>query len=73
MPENIEDKAIHKVVLTEKECAERLGLSFWTLRQMRIYGHAPHIRLGTRIYYIFDTIVEWLSQQAVESKVIRAS
>lgn len=73
MPESIEDKAIHKVVLTEKECAKRLGLSFWTLRQMRIYGDAPHIRLGNRIYYVFDTVVEWLSQQASESKTIRAS
>ena len=62
-----------KVMLTEKECAKRLGLSFWTLRQMRIYGNAPHIRLGQRIYYVYDSVVAWLSQQAVSGKWIRTS
>lgn len=60
-----------KVMLTEKECAKRLGVSFWTLRQMRIYGNAPHIRLGQRIYYVFDAIVKWLEQRAVDTEIIR--
>ena len=60
-----------KTVLTEKECASRLGISFWTLRNLRIYGHAPHIRLGTRIYYVFDAIKEWLGQQALGTETIR--
>lgn len=60
-----------KVVLTEKECAERLGMSFWTLRQMRIHGNAPHIRLGQRIYYVYDAIVKWLEEEAAKLDPIR--
>ena len=60
-----------KVMLTEKECAKRLGVSFWTLRQMRIYGNAPHIRLGQRIYYVYDAIVKWLEERAVGMEAIR--
>ena len=62
-----------KVVLTERECAERLGISFWTLRQMRLQENAPHILLGHRIYYVYDTVVAWLSQQAVRGNAIRTS
>ena len=60
-----------KVMLTEKECAKRLGVSFWTLRQMRIYGNAPHIRLGQRIYYVYGAIVKWLEERAVGMEAIR--
>ena len=67
----MQESVREKVVLTERECAERLGISFWTLRQMRLQENAPHIRLGSRIYYVFDTIVEWLSQQALGGKTIR--
>ena len=71
MSGSIEDMAVHKVVLTEKECAERLGISFWTLRKLRVYGHAPHIRLGSRIYYVLDAIKEWLEHTAQGMEVIR--
>ena len=71
MLENIEEKVIDKVVLTEKECAARLGIPYWTLRQMRIHGDAPHIYLGYRIYYVYDAIVEWLKQKAQGMEVIR--
>ena len=64
MQESVDDK----VVLTERECAARLGISYWTLRQMRLQEKAPHIRLGSRIYYVFETIVEWLSLQTVGEK-----
>lgn len=64
----MEEGINEKVVLTERECAERLGISYWTLRQMRLQEKAPHIRLGSRIYYVFETIVEWLSLQTVGEK-----
>lgn len=67
MQENTQDKA----VLNEKECAKRLGISVWTLRKMRIYGNAPHIRLGQRIYYVYDAVMRWLEQQAVGTEMIR--
>ncbi|MBQ9633809.1 MAG: helix-turn-helix domain-containing protein [Schwartzia sp.] len=67
MNESVSDK----VVLTEKECAERLGLSFWTLRKLRIDGNAPHIKLGSRIYYVYDAIVKWLAQEAERMDPIR--
>lgn len=66
-----ESNVNEKVVLTERECAERLGISFWTLRQMRLQENAPHIRLGSRIYYVFEAIVAWLSQRAVRGNTIR--
>ena len=69
----MEEGINEKVVLTERECAERLGISYWTLRQMRLQEKAPHILLGHRIYYVYDTVVAWLAQQAVKTKVIRAS
>ena len=60
-----------KIVLTERECAERLGMSFWTLRQMRIHGKAPHIKLGQRVYYVYDAIVKWLEQEALRLEPIK--
>ena len=62
-----------KVVLTERECAKRLGISFWTLRTLRIREKPPHILLGSRIYYVYDTLVDWLSQRSLEETSIRTS
>lgn len=67
MHDSMEDK----IIFTEKECAKRLGVSFWTLRSLRINGNAPHVLLGSRIYYVYRTIVAWLEQQSEQATQIR--
>ena len=67
----MQDSMEDKVILTEKECAKRLGMSFWTLRSLRINGKAPHVLLGSRIYYVYSTIVAWLEQQSQQTAQIR--
>lgn len=50
-----------KIVLTERELAEKLGLSYWTVRSMRLQGNMPNIRFGGRILYSWEAVHDWLN------------
>lgn len=52
-------------VITEKEAAERLGVSKATLQRWRIANIGPrYVQLGVRrIGYRIDRLLEWLSGQ----------
>ena len=49
--------------LSEQEVAETLGLSYWSVRQMRLQQGLPHFKCGRRIYYRLQTIQNWLEKQ----------
>ncbi len=50
-------------VMTEKEVAKHLGVSWWTVRRWRVKEGLPYILVGNRIFYRLSTVIEWLGQQ----------
>lgn len=59
-------RAAHQI-LTEKELAAELGISYWTVRRWRVKEGLPNITLGSRILYRLDTVLAWLDEQEQES------
>ena len=49
--------------LSEQEVAEYLGLSYWSVRQMRLQQGLPHFKCGRRVFYRMETVQNWLDQQ----------
>ena len=58
-------------ILTEKELAERLGLSPWTIRKWRLQGGLPHIQVGRRIFYRLEAVEAWMDGLERTSSVRR--
>lgn len=54
-------------VLTEKELAEKLNLSQWTVRRMRLQEGMPYFAIGKRIYYQLEKIFEWIEFKQTET------
>ena len=50
-------------VLNERELAEQIGLSKWTIRHMRLVGKCPHIKVGSRIFFRLKTVLAWMKEQ----------
>ena len=48
-------------VLNEKELAEMLGMSSWTIRRARLEENMPHFTIGKRIFYRLETILQWIA------------
>lgn len=53
------------MVLSEKELAELLNISKWTVRDWRLKGGLPYIRVGRRIFYQIESVRKWMN--AVEA------
>ena len=50
-------------VLSERELAAQLGMSYWTIRDLRLRQSLPHFRCGKKVLYRLTTILEWIEQQ----------
>lgn len=50
-------------VLTEKELAEVLGLSQWTIRTLRLQKGLPHFGTAGRIFYRLESVLRWMDAQ----------
>lgn len=50
-------------VLSEKELAQRLGLSSWTVRRMRIQEGLTHFMIGHRVFYRLESVLEWIGDR----------
>ncbi|MBP2640968.1 MAG: Helix-turn-helix domain [Firmicutes bacterium] len=50
-------------MLSEKELAEILGLSPWTVRTMRLREGLPFLRGGSRIFYRLEKVKSWMENQ----------
>ena len=50
-------------ILSEKELAAQLGMSYWTIRDLRLRQSLPHFRCGKKVLYRLTTILEWIEQQ----------
>ena len=57
-----------KLVLTEKELAQYLGVSYWTVRGWRLKEEDPLPTVGTgRILYRLQTVEEWMRRSEARS------
>jgi excisionase family DNA binding protein len=55
--------------LTEREVAERLGLSVATLRAWRHRGKGPrYLRLGRSVRYLPSDVAEFVRESAVDTR-----
>ncbi len=50
-------------ILTEKELAESLGISPWTVRKWRLSLGLPHFGTKGRIYYREEAVADWMKQE----------
>ena len=53
-------------IFTEKELAELLGVSSWTIRNWRIKAGLPYFGTAGRIFYRLEAVEEWMKRE--ESK-----
>lgn len=56
-------------VLSEKELAEELGMSHWTVRTWRLQLGLPHFRTAGRIFYRLESVQAWMSEQEQSAKL----
>ena len=49
-------------ILTEKELANLLEMSPWTVRSWRIKSGLPHFLIGQRIFYRLDSVERWIAE-----------
>lgn len=51
-----------KLIMTEKELASYLGVSYWTVRSWRLQKENPLPTVGSgRILYRLQTVMDWMS------------
>ncbi len=62
------DKSV-KLVMTEKELARYLGVSYWTVRGWRLQEEDPLPTIGSsgRILYRLQTVEEWMRRSEARS------
>lgn len=53
-----------KPVLSADEAAELLGISTWLLRQELKRGDLPHKRVGRRVVFSRDRLLQWIAEDA---------
>lgn len=55
-------------LLSQKECAEVLGIAESTLRQWRYEGHGPpFVRIGKAVRYRVEAVESWVLEQEQEA------
>lgn len=50
-------------IMNEHELAQALGLSYWTIRNLRVQKGLPHFRTAGRIFYRWDSVMQWIEQE----------
>lgn len=64
---NLKKTDMDSRVLSEKELADELGISPWTVRSLRLKLGLPHFRTSRRIFYRLDTVQTWMTAQEEQS------
>ena len=65
----VENPTPVKLVLTEKELAQYLGVSYWTVRGWRLQEEDPLPTIGSsgRILYRLKAVEEWMQRSEARS------
>ena len=50
-------------IFTEKELAEKFGVSQWTVRLWRTKANMPFFRTAGRIFYRLERVLDWMEQE----------
>ena len=50
-------------IYSEKELAEKLMVSPWTIRLWRMQLDLPYFRTARRIFYRLDSVVQWMDAE----------
>ena len=58
-----EDVTEDKPVLCVEEAAELLGVSRWLLLQEIKRGHIPHKRIGRRLVFSRQRLLDWMDSE----------
>ena len=53
-------------ILSEKEVATELGLSYWTVRKLRLQCGLPHFRTAGKIFYRLSSVTVWMAQKEAD-------
>ena len=59
-------------IFFEADLAKELGLSYSTVRRMRLEEGLPHMMTGNRPLYRIDSVMEWFSEREKASSMIGA-
>lgn len=63
VPEQQAAKSCEKIMISEKEAAQRYPYSVHWFRRARWEGNGPRfIKVGRRVMYVFKEIDEWFKQ-----------
>ncbi len=57
---------IKKRLYNEKEAAEYLGRSIWSIRELRYNGVLKYIKVGTRIHYDIYDLNEFIENNKMQ-------
>lgn len=50
-------------IFTERELAQELGVSPWTIRLWRTKAGLPYFRTAGRVFYRLETVIQWMSEE----------
>ena len=57
-----------QTLLNEKQAAEKLGMTHWTLRRYRVYGGGPnYVKLGSLVKYLEADLEEFVMSNRRET------
>ena len=50
-------------IFTEHELADYLQISPWTVRDWRLKGGLPHLRVSRKVFYRLEAVMDWMKKQ----------
>ena len=56
----------HKRLISQKEAASYLGISYWTLRDLVFQGELAHIKIGRRVLLDLEDLEDYIQKAKVQ-------
>lgn len=71
------EKQVTRTVLNGKQLALAIDpsgevVTDWTIRNWRLQGGLPYFSVGHRIFYVLESVLEWLDKKEHESSSKKA-
>jgi predicted site-specific integrase-resolvase len=54
-------------IYTERELANELGVSPWTIRLWRIKAKLPYFRTAGRVFYRMESVLHWMEKEEADN------
>ncbi|GEN36624.1 excisionase family DNA-binding protein [Aneurinibacillus danicus] len=54
---------MQRITLTGKEAAQLIGVSYWLILEMAKKHEIPHFRMGNRVLFREDSLLQWLKEK----------